>query len=87
MNDAPADPPKLSDRFRQMADRIDHNEASGFAGAVLIVPPPGGGDVIEMLVLDPQPDVAQFYSTLATRIQNSLTNLDTANRQARAFGR
>lgn len=74
MNDEPQ-LPSNSERFRKMAERIDHNTDSGFGGACVFVPPSGAGDPIEILMLDNAADPAQFYSTVATRIQITLERL------------
>ncbi len=82
MNDVPAVP---SDIFRRMADRIDHNAGSTFGGAVVVLP--ASGDPIEFMLIGEPVDVAQFYSTLVTRVQNSLHALDEQTKSQLAFGR
>jgi len=51
--------------FRDMAARIERNEPEEFAGAILIVPPPGEDDqpaeAIEILVIDPARGEAHFW--------------------------
>lgn len=69
--------------FRQMADRIAHNaEAAKFGGAVVIVPPEGGGDQIEVLFLDQAADAALFWSTLKSKVQMVLEQLADREKQA-----
>lgn len=78
-----------ADRFRQMADRIDHNvEASKFGGAAVIVPPTASGveQPIELLMLDAHGDPAQFLSTLLTRIQIMLREIEDRQRMTQGFG-
>ena len=62
--------------FKEMAQAIEHNRNQGFGGAVVIVPPTGGGDNIELLILDSKADIAQFWSTIKTRIDIRLADLD-----------
>lgn len=77
---------QLADAFRKMADRIEHNAGSEFGGACLIVPPFNGGDPIEFLLLGPKPDLAQFYSTIQTRIQMVLQEIQEKQRIATNMG-
>jgi hypothetical protein len=62
-----------ADVFRAMAARIDRNDPAEFAGAILIVPPPSsdgrGGDPIEILLIDPHRDLANFWSTVKSKAQ------------------
>lgn len=79
VNDEP-EAPSNSEPFRKMAERIDHNKDAGFGGACVFVPPPGAGEPIQILMLDSAADVAQFYSTVVTRIQIALDRMkDQAN--------
>lgn len=71
-------PGKHADRFRTMAERIDRNP-SEFGGACVIVPP-GGGDPIEFLVVDPKGDLAQFFSTIQTKLAMQLEGLKDKQR-------
>jgi hypothetical protein len=80
-------PVSNANRFRQMADRIELNKDSGFGGACVIIPPSGAGDPIEILLLDHSADIAQFYSTVATRIQRVVDETSTQNQIATGFGR
>jgi hypothetical protein len=79
--------PSNADPFRKMADRIEHNKDAGFGGACVIIPPGGVGEPIEVLLLDNAADPAQFYSTVATRIQITLEKVQAQNAQNVAFGR
>ena len=75
---------KVSDRFRAMADRIERNP-SEFGGAVVIVPP-GGGDPIEFLLVDPKSDLGQFFGTLKAKIELQLSELqDRARAQQQGW--
>lgn len=70
---------KVSDRLRQMADRIDLNaDTSTFGGAIVIIPPEQGGNSIELLLLDSQGDPGQFWSVVTHRVQTAITELDQA---------
>lgn len=78
----------LAEHFRRMAARIEHNAQETFGGAVVIVPPVGGGDAIEFLVLGSKPDLAQFYSTVQTKITLALSEIQEKQQNlASAFGR
>ena len=76
----------VANRFRVMADRIDHNAESNFGGAVVIYPPPNGGEAIELLLLDLQADPGQFWQTLDFRIKLKMAELDDKRRNQQAFG-
>jgi hypothetical protein len=79
--------PSNSERFRKMAERIDHNKDAGFGGACVFVPPQGMGEPIEILILDTGSEVAQFYSTVATRLQIALDKMQNQNQVAGVYGR
>lgn len=87
MNDEPPKPPSTADRFRKMAERLDHNAAAGFGGCFLIVPPADGGEAIETLILDERQNAAQFWVLLKTKCEDEIIRLDQANRQGQAFRR
>ncbi len=53
--------------FADMAARIERIEPTEFAGAVVVVPP--SGEPIAFLVTDPTPHLAQFWSSVASRIE------------------
>jgi len=65
--------------FREMAEKIAHNVDSSFAGAVVIVPPDGGGEPISLLILDSTKDPIQFWSLIEARA--------TANKNTLLSGR
>jgi hypothetical protein len=78
---------KLSFPFRRMADNIERNgEALGFGGAAVIVPPLATGTEkpVEILLLDASGDPAQFLSTVLSRIQIMLKEIDDKQRFAQA---
>lgn len=77
----------VSDKFRQMADRIDHNAASGFGGACVLVLPDQNRRTIEILVLDSTADVGQFLGAVSARIKLVAEELDAQQKQNQAFGR
>ena len=79
--------PSNSERFRTMAERIDHNKDAGFGGACVFVPPQGMGDPIEILILDTGSEAAQFYSTVATRLQLALDKMQSQNQASGIYGR
>ena len=79
--------PSNSEPFRKMADRIEHNLESGFGGACVIIPPTGAGEPIEILMLDNSADLAQFFSTVATRVQRAVDEASNNAALATGFGR
>ena len=79
--------PEAAQRFTAMAAAIEHNAAATFGGAVVIIPPTNGGEPIELLILDLKADPAQFWSTIKTRIEIKLAELDERQRSQQAFGR
>jgi len=87
MSDLVNEPPSNAERFRKMAERIDHNADAGFGGACVIIPPGGQGDPIEVLLLDNAADPATFYSTVSTRLQLALDKIGDQKAQQAAFGR
>jgi hypothetical protein len=87
MNDLVETPKNdAADRFKAMAASIEHNPIATFGGAVVIMPPANGGEPIELLILDLKADPAQFWSTIRTRIDIKLAELDEARRNTTAFG-
>ena len=84
MNDTSEEKP--SDRFRTMAAAIDHNANSTFGGAAVIIPPDNSGSPIELLMLDAQANPAQFWSTIKSRIDIILAELDEKQRNLTGFG-
>jgi hypothetical protein len=74
-----------ADRFTAMAERITQNAAQPFGGAVVIVPP-GTGSAIEMLMLDPNSDLAMFWSTIRTKIDILLASAEAEKRRQQGFG-
>lgn len=73
--------------FAAMAERIKLNEGQTFGGAVVVVPPENGGEPIEILMLDNQADLTQFYATITSRVQRSVNEVDVKQRQQQGFGR
>jgi hypothetical protein len=86
MDDQPPKP-SYDAPFEAMKDRIVHNAGSTFGGAAVIVPPEGGGEPIELLMLDAKGDPAQFWGSIASRIQIVLANLQDQQRNQVGFGR
>lgn len=84
MNDQPlVEKPKseASARYRLMADRLDHNADSPFGGSCVIIPPPGGGDPIEFILLDLSSDPAQFWATITTKVTLAVNKLNAQQQQ------
>ena len=59
--------------LRAMADRVDRNDADEFGGVLLVIPPPtqdgSGGDPVEVLLIDPAQDTANFWATATTKLK------------------
>lgn len=72
-----------SDPFRRVAEKIEINKDNGFAGAFVIVPPQG--EPQDMLLLDSSASPVIFWSTLKTRVDIALEELDEAERRG-GFG-
>lgn len=60
--------PTPADLFRQMAERIERNAPTEFAGAVLLIPP-GNETPIEILLVNPRPDMEHFWSTCEAQVK------------------
>ena len=92
MDEAPlVDPKELSaqqaaDAFTRMADAIVLNKQASFGGAVVIIPPEGGGEPVDILLLTKQSPVA-FWALLKATVDAALNELDAAARQNRPYGR
>jgi hypothetical protein len=84
MTDIPQDDDP-SVHFSAMAQRIIHNAGGEFGGAAVIISP--GGIQIEVLMLGAGSDEAQFLSTIKTRIDIKLAEVDEKQRNQTAFGR
>jgi hypothetical protein len=82
-----------SDKFRKMAERIDHNKEAPFAGAAVIVFPSGqqGGipiEPIDMLILDGSNNPSAFLATLKARLDMLIADMQDRERQLQSgFGR
>lgn len=73
--------------FRRMAERIIHNESSTFGGACVIIPPTGGGEPVELMLLDASGGAAQFWGVISSRIKMVLEELEAQQRNLQTFGR
>ena len=74
-------------RFRAMADAIEKNAEGSFGGCFVVVPPEGGGDPIETLILDSKQDLAQFWNAVITKCQIMLADVEQKQRAGQGFGR
>ena len=84
----------ISDRFRRMADQIDHNATGSFAGAYVIVPPHlqdvGAAELfppIEVLVLDTSQSPVQFLQMLSAKVAVALEQVRAQEAQSQGYGR
>ena len=73
-------------RFTAMAERIRLNAEQSFGGAILIAPPRNGGEAIEVLILDTGQSPALFWSTVKTKAEMALSELESQSRNQSAFG-
>lgn len=59
--------------LRAMADRVEKNDPEDFAGCMVIVPPDSpdgmGGEPVEILLIDPARDIANFWSTVTAKVR------------------
>lgn len=60
--------------LRAMADRVEKNDPADFAGCLVIIPPLSMNremDVppVEILLIDPAQDMANFWSTVTAKIR------------------
>lgn len=66
------DPAKV---LEDMATRVRANNPAEFAGCIVIIPPATddgrGGDTIELLLIDPKRDPANFWSTVKAKAEIS----------------
>jgi hypothetical protein len=72
--------------FRAMADRILLNKDGTFGGAVVIIPPEGGGAPVDLFLLTQQPP-GLFWASLQVMVKTALEELDRQDRQGRPYGR
>ncbi len=80
----------ISDAFRKIADEIDHNEASDFAGAFCIVAPAIEGEqprVLRGLYLDSDKSGAAFWGIIGGRIKVVMDEIGELERKGQAFRR
>ena len=83
----PNDVHDLLKRFHAMADRMSLNGNGSFGGAFVIIPPIGGGEPIETLILDSKQDLAQFWNAVITKCQIMLADVEQKQRSGQGFGR
>lgn len=83
-SDTPTKPNKFAAVFREMADRIDRNLESDFAGAILIVPPEG--EPMAMMLADPANDLAAFWAVAVSKVQLGQAEFDATARGGNAPG-
>jgi hypothetical protein len=81
ITDRPSDIDALATPFEAMATQVRHNGHASFGGAFVIVPPVAGGtEPIVTLVLDPKQDPILFWSSVKSKIEMVLAQLDEAAR-------
>lgn len=86
MTDEPEVPQskKIADRFRAMADQIERNAESTFAGAVVIIPPADGGDPVEILQLDTNPSPSEFWGLIKYKADAAMHDVGNQARLGQA---
>lgn len=78
---------KVSDAFREMAERIDHNEGSPFGGAIVIVTPAQEGlepEIFETVLLGRMSSPVIFWESLKKITSDSLNRLNEMERRSEA---
>lgn len=64
--------------LRAMADRIDRNAEDEFAGCIVVIPPPTpdgrSGETLEIVMIDPQRDPANFWTMAAWKLDVAVSN-------------
>jgi len=78
----PLDDP--SKPFTEMAARIQRNEKSEFAGAIVVVTP--DGTILSQAFINPTPDTAGFWSTAKAMVEVAVTDYLQAKDKAAGFG-
>jgi len=81
------EPDDRSDPFCRMTASLILNKDGNFGGALVIVPPVGGGDPIETLILDNNQSPAQFWATIETKAVIRKNELIEQERTMQAFPR
>ena len=71
---------KLSEPFTRMAAQIDHNDTADFGGAFVVLPPTGGGALIQGCLLT-SADPVQFWLLLQSQINKSLEDAKAGTQQ------
>jgi hypothetical protein len=80
---------RASQILREMADRVELNDEGDFGGVIVIIPPPQQGEVgeaVELLLIDPGQDLANFWSTVQGKANNAADEFK-AQQQIPAMGR
>jgi hypothetical protein len=72
--------------FSGMAELVGHNASRGFGGAFAVIPP-GDGEPVTLLLLDNAQSPAMFWSSLKTKIDMALAEIEESERSAGPFGR
>lgn len=78
----------IPDRLRELAARIEMHPGSEFAGAAFIAAPSVDGTperVMELFVLG-DPDPALFLSTVLSKLQITMRDIEDKQRMQQAFG-
>lgn len=70
--------------FLDMAARIDRMGDVEFAGAVVVMPP--DGKPITFLLTDPEPSVAQFWSSVISRVEIAAAEAKDAQTHVGGYG-
>lgn len=72
--------------FEEMAARIERLAAGDFSGAVVLVPP-GDGEALVMLNVDPSQNAAHFWNAAKARIEVAYAEFAEAQRVGDPWGR
>lgn len=76
------DPAKM---LEAMATRVRNNGPEEFGGVILIIPPPSddgrAGEPIELLLIDPKRDPANFWSTARAKLEIAANDFQMQNQR------
>jgi len=80
----PTTTPSRGEPFSKMAKTIEMN-ADMFGGAFVVVPPDGGGENLEVLILDRSQDIANFWIMLKSKCDMEISKVDAQQRQQSGY--
>jgi hypothetical protein len=73
--------------LRDRADSIERNGNEAFGGCFVVIPPEGGGEPVDVMVLDRRHDLAFFWNSVISKCQFELAAVEQQQRSGQGFGR